>query len=590
MRKLFLALLFLMISPAAYGQGCGSTNPNCIVPTAPPGTSNNQAASTAFVQQAIGGIGGSPVTSVSNADGTLTIAPISGPVVASLNLANANTWSVLQTFSTLTATSTVTFSGLVAGVQVSCLGLDALNHIVLLIGACGSGGGGGGFWSLNGANDIYNNNSSGQVIIGNTATVIANSALQIYEDPDLKNHLVALSYGNHPDRGTLTLAKTRGAVPGTNTVLQDGDNIGAIRFQGADGSSYIFASAVGGVVEGTVSAGHVPSRLTFATSSASNINVEALRINSAQDTILGPLVSTTDNARLNIYPAASSLQSGFYVTQTVHGTAGSTNCSDALDSINALNCIDIPSDDGNFPSGISNGEAALAIAMKWGGSNHHGSIGGLYVSVIQTAADASTSNPDGHNNVAAYFTAYSNVNVGGTNIAPLGANFAMNPKCHLGGGATDWERNICAEVDVESDLGSSVDKQVGWLIYEGDNHHSRGVTYDAAYAFSGTGVGFFCGFCATDIYGNGVTGPIPTTGIFIGTEFRTAGTYTIGTGIDLRGFNMTTEIVTNHFKVGGAGQVFGAGFNIFGGVSGATCGPGPPSGAFHVTGGIVDTC
>lgn len=30
-------------------QGCGQQNPNCIVPTAPPGTSNNQAASTAFV-------------------------------------------------------------------------------------------------------------------------------------------------------------------------------------------------------------------------------------------------------------------------------------------------------------------------------------------------------------------------------------------------------------------------------------------------------------------------------------------------------------------------------------------------------------
>lgn len=55
------ALLFALIAAAvlagapsqAVAQGCGQANPNCIVPTAPPGTSNNQAASTAFVQTAI---------------------------------------------------------------------------------------------------------------------------------------------------------------------------------------------------------------------------------------------------------------------------------------------------------------------------------------------------------------------------------------------------------------------------------------------------------------------------------------------------------------------------------------------------------
>ena len=97
-KRLLLSLLFFLMSPAAYGQGCGPTNPNCVVTTQPPGTNNNTAASTAFVQQAIGGIGGSPVTSVSNADGSLTIAPISGAVVASLNPAHANTWTATQTY------------------------------------------------------------------------------------------------------------------------------------------------------------------------------------------------------------------------------------------------------------------------------------------------------------------------------------------------------------------------------------------------------------------------------------------------------------------------------------------------------------
>lgn len=47
------ALALLGASQDARAQGCGASNPNCIVPTAPLGTSNNQAASTAFVRNAL---------------------------------------------------------------------------------------------------------------------------------------------------------------------------------------------------------------------------------------------------------------------------------------------------------------------------------------------------------------------------------------------------------------------------------------------------------------------------------------------------------------------------------------------------------
>lgn len=56
--RYFLVLLFLVgiMGGNVLAQGCGPQNPNCIVPTAPVGTSNNQAASTAFVQGAVTGI------------------------------------------------------------------------------------------------------------------------------------------------------------------------------------------------------------------------------------------------------------------------------------------------------------------------------------------------------------------------------------------------------------------------------------------------------------------------------------------------------------------------------------------------------
>jgi hypothetical protein len=69
MRPLLALLLLGFLASPVLAQGCGDQNPNCIVPTAPPGTNNNQAASTAFVQTAVGGggsgsiaIGTTPVT------------------------------------------------------------------------------------------------------------------------------------------------------------------------------------------------------------------------------------------------------------------------------------------------------------------------------------------------------------------------------------------------------------------------------------------------------------------------------------------------------------------------------------------------
>ena len=66
-------------------------------PTRPVGDNTNACASTAFVMANGGGAGGS-VSSVANSDGTLTISPTTGNVVASIALGHANTWTGEQAF------------------------------------------------------------------------------------------------------------------------------------------------------------------------------------------------------------------------------------------------------------------------------------------------------------------------------------------------------------------------------------------------------------------------------------------------------------------------------------------------------------
>lgn len=52
---------------------------------------------------------GGGASSVSNVDGTLTISPTTGAVVASLNLGHANTWTATQTFRDILAGTTNTY-------------------------------------------------------------------------------------------------------------------------------------------------------------------------------------------------------------------------------------------------------------------------------------------------------------------------------------------------------------------------------------------------------------------------------------------------------------------------------------------------
>lgn len=67
--------------------------------------------------------------------GTLTGATLASNVLAS-------SLTSVGTLSSLTVSGAITATGLSAGTQVSCVGLDSGNHFVLLASACGSGGGG----------------------------------------------------------------------------------------------------------------------------------------------------------------------------------------------------------------------------------------------------------------------------------------------------------------------------------------------------------------------------------------------------------------------------------------------------------------
>jgi len=90
-------------------------------------------------------------------------------------------------------------------------------------------------------------------------------------------------YHNSSDAENLTFSRSRGteAVPLTT---QSGDDIIDLAFAGYDGTGFIAAGAISVTVDGTVSTGVVPTRITMATMSASGTLAERVRINSSKVT------------------------------------------------------------------------------------------------------------------------------------------------------------------------------------------------------------------------------------------------------------------------------------------------------------------
>lgn len=126
-----LALLALLWAAPAHAQGCGPQNPNCIVPTAPPGTSDNRAASTAFVQGAVASPA-TPATVPHGGTGQSSFTP-------NLPLIGNGAAPIAQGTRSGNTTNFATSSGgLTPG---NCVKIDANGNFVDNGGACGSGGG-----------------------------------------------------------------------------------------------------------------------------------------------------------------------------------------------------------------------------------------------------------------------------------------------------------------------------------------------------------------------------------------------------------------------------------------------------------------
>ena len=106
-----------------------------------------------------------------------------------------------------------------------------------------------------------------------------------------------LQNSNDADAAPLIFGKSRGTSIGSTTIVQDGDLLGRIEFQGMDGADLETGASIFGVVDGTPGSNDMPGRLVFnTTADGANSATERMRIDSSGNLLVGKTTTSFSTA------------------------------------------------------------------------------------------------------------------------------------------------------------------------------------------------------------------------------------------------------------------------------------------------------
>jgi hypothetical protein len=146
--------------------------------------------------------------------------------------------------------------------------------------------------------------SSGRLLVG-TSTARTNfnntadaTALQVEATSFVGASLSLVRNVANASSGGIIIGKTRGASVGSNTLVANGDSLGAITWQGADGTNMVIAASIGVNIDAAPGTNNMPGRLVFSTTAAgASSPTERMRIAQEGHILIGQ--TTTSIPGLN---------------------------------------------------------------------------------------------------------------------------------------------------------------------------------------------------------------------------------------------------------------------------------------------------
>jgi hypothetical protein len=283
--------------------------------------------------------------------------------------------------------------------------------------------------------------SSGRLLVGTSSarsnyrnSLVPNIQL---EEAGAEGGLAVFHNANAATGPLIWLGKSRGTAAGSSTVVQDGDTLGAIRFNGADGANVILGAQIGANVDGAPGTNDLPTRLVFSTTAdGASSPTERLRITSAGLVGVG---TSAPSATLQVSPSSGS--ANFQVSRGSKGLQINQDNDSADPNINTI------------------GATALRFLRDGGESMRIDTSGRLLVgtstaqgtSIFQAVGNSSASTDPGDIRV-----------IRGLNVSSIGSNVGAELGIIRFGAL---ENSVCAQISAVCDANWSANDTPGRLVF-----------------------------------------------------------------------------------------------------------------------------
>ena len=172
--------------------------------------------------------------------------------------------------------------------------------------------------------------SSGRLLIG-TSSARANfynstnsARFQIEGSGSNDNYALSIvsNFAGNTSGAQVILAKSGGSSVGDNTLVSNGNTIGQINFQGADGTELVEAASIRAEVDGTPGANDMPGRLVFSTTAdGASSPTEAMRIDNQRNILAGGATDANAGSGVGI-KILSSVRMQLGVTDSTNSSIG----------------------------------------------------------------------------------------------------------------------------------------------------------------------------------------------------------------------------------------------------------------------------
>jgi hypothetical protein len=138
--------------------------------------------------------------------------------------------------------------------------------------------------------------SSGRLLVGTSTSVSTSDTFTPSVQVAGTGTLAAMSvqrYAANTSCPYIILQKSRSGTIGSQAIVNSGDILGAVAFEGSDGSAFQKGAEISAQVDGTPGAGDMPGRLVFSTTAdGASTPTERMRINNGGQVLIGTTSTT----------------------------------------------------------------------------------------------------------------------------------------------------------------------------------------------------------------------------------------------------------------------------------------------------------